>query len=402
MTAKSQPGLGEGMRPTVRPGFRPLAPIPAPDFPPDFGLVAAAGLSNPGSPPYTLGVMTRARPSRRRLMAGAVGLTALAAPLLGLAGCGRTPAPTDEAGRVRLRVAAGGPAGALHGGFYQAVAIGAYERRGLNVEILAGPAGADIPALLAASAVELAIGRDSFLPLQLIAERAPVKAVAAFLQKDPVVLMAHPGQQLEDLTVLRGRRILMSPADQAGFWTWLRARFDLAADQAQAGSVEDNLEAFRRDEEAVLVGRLTDGDPALVARQADFAPLVLKPADDGYPSYSGLVLAPNAFARDNAQALRDFIAASVEGWRDYVHGDGAKGDALIRRANPEAPQRLLDAARAALRAEAMVDGGDAALYGLGAMTPERWQAFAEQTQDAYAAAPDWREAFTGQYLPSRG
>ena len=50
----------------------------------------------------------------------------------------------------------------------------------------------------------------------------------------------------------------------------------------------------------------------------------------------------------------------------------------------------------------MVDGGDAALYGLGAMTPERWQAFAEQTQDAYSVVPDWREAFTSQYLPSRG
>lgn len=342
--------------------------------------------------------MINARPSRRRLMAGAVGLTAAAL----LSNCGRSSAPTDESGRVRLRVAAGGAAGALHGGFYQAVAIGAYERRGLNVEILAGPSGADIPALLAASAVELAIGRDSFLPMRLVAERAPVKAVAAFLQKDPVVLMAHPDQELEDLTALRGRRILMTPADHGGFWTWLRARFDLTADQAQTGAMEDNLEAFRQDDQAVLVGRLTDGDPALVLRQAGFEPLIIQPAEGGYPSYSGLVLAPNAFARDNGQALRNFIAASVEGWRDYVHGDGSKGDALIRRANPAASQRLLDAARAALRAEAMVDGGDAALYGLGAMTPERWQAFAEQTQDAYPVAPDGREAFTSQYLPSRG
>lgn len=342
--------------------------------------------------------MTRARPHRRSLMAGALGLTALGA----LSACGRSPVQTDESGRVRLRVAAGGPAGALHGGFYQAIATGAYERRGLNVEILAGPSGADIPALLAASAVELAIGRDSFLPMRLIAERAPVKAVAAFLQKDPVVLMAHPGQELEDLTVLRGRRILMEPADQAGFWTWLRARFDLAADQAQAGAPEDNLKAFRADPESVLIGRATDGASSLVAPAVGFAPLVLTPAEDGYPSYSSLVLAPNAFARDNAQALRDFIAASVEGWRDYVHGEGAKGDALIRRANPDLSQRRLDAARQTLRAEAMVDGGDAALYGLGTMTPERWQAFADQTQTAYSAPPDWREAFTIQYLPARG
>ncbi|MEN5146334.1 ABC transporter substrate-binding protein [Brevundimonas diminuta] len=342
--------------------------------------------------------MNTLRPSRRGLMAGAVGLAAL--PVL--AGCGRSSAPTDASGRVRLRVAAGGAAGALHGGFYQAVAIGAYERRGLNVEILSGPSGADIPALLAASAVELAVGRDSFLSLRLAAERAPVKAVAAFLQKDPVVLMAHPDQQLEDLTVLRGRRILMDPADHGGFWAWLRARFDLTPDQAQTGAMADNLEAFGKDDQAVLVGRLTDGDPGLVARQTGFEPVIISPAADGYPSYSGLVLAPNAFARDNAQALRDFIAASVEGWRDYVHGDGTKGDALIRRANPDLSQRLLDTVRAALRAEAMVDGGDAALYGLGAMTPERWQAFAEQTQGAYPAAPDWRETFTNQYLPARG
>lgn len=336
-------------------------------------------------------------------MAGAVGLTvASAGALSGLTGCGRAPAPTDEAGRVRLRLAAGGPAGALQGGFFQAVAIGAYERRGLNVEILSGPSGEDIPGLLAASAVELALGRDSFLPMRLVAERAPVKAVAAFLQKDPVVLMAHPDQELEDLTALRGRRILMSPADSLGFWTWLRARFDLSPDQVEAGSAQENLDAFRLDDQAVLLGRLTDGDPALLARQAGFSPFTINPAEDGYPSYSGLVLAPNAFARDNARALRDFIAASVEGWRDYVHGDGAKGDALIRRADPDLPQARLDAARAALRARAVVDGGDAALYGLGAMTPERWQAFAEQTQEAYAVAPDWREAFTSQYLPSRG
>ncbi|WEK57103.1 MAG: ABC transporter substrate-binding protein [Candidatus Brevundimonas phytovorans] len=335
--------------------------------------------------------------SRRSLLLGAAGLTAAG----GLSACGRAEAPVDEAGRVRLRLAAGGPVNAAHGGFYQAIATGAYERRGLNVEILTGAAGADVPALLAASAVELAVGADSFAPLRLIADRAPVKAVAAFLQKDPVVLMARPNQPLEALSALRDRPILMSPADHAGFWNWLRARFELTADQARPGAPEDNLKAFLADPKAVLVGRLTAGDPAVIARETGIAPRVLIPADDGYPSYGGLVLAPNAFARDNARALRDFIAASVEGWRDYVHGDGAKGDALIRRANPDLTQRLLNAARDSLKTEAVVDGGDAALYGLGAMTPERWQAFAEQSAEAFPAAPDWREAFTAQYLPGR-
>jgi len=342
--------------------------------------------------------MTLDRLSRRNLLLGAAGLTAVG----GLAACGRAEAPVDESGRVRLRLASGGPVTAAHGGFYQAIATGAYERRGLNVEILTGAAGADVPALLAASAVELACGVDSFAPMRLVADRAPVKAVAAFLQKDPVVLMARPNQPLEALSALHDRPILMSPADHAGVWNWLRTRFDLPADQARAGTPEDNLKAFLADPKAVLVGRLTTGDPSLIEREAGFSPRVLIPADDGYPSYGGLVLAPNAFARDNAKALRDFIAASVEGWRDYVHGDGSKGDALIRRANPDLNQRLLNAVRDSLKTEAVVDGGDAALYGLGAMTPERWQAFAEQTEAAYASAPDWREAYTAQYLPGRG
>jgi len=64
-------------------------------------------LSKRGPSPYTLDVMTRARLHRRGLMAGALGLTALGV----LSACGRRPAQTDESGRVRLRVAAGGPAG---------------------------------------------------------------------------------------------------------------------------------------------------------------------------------------------------------------------------------------------------------------------------------------------------
>src|SRR5690606_38163651 len=290
ITVKSNPDLARGRDPRSdrrRSGSKDDVPslnsgAGLLDFRSQFGLATSRRLSKRGPPPYTLDVMTRARLNRRGLMAGALGLSAVGLSAVGaLSACSRTPAPTDESGRVRLRVTAGDPADALHGGFYQALAVGAYERRGLSVEILAGRPGADIPALLAASAVELAIGRDSFLPLRLIAERAPVKAVAAFLQKDPVVLLAHPGQQLEDLTVLRGRKLLMEPKDQDGFWTWLRARFDLAADQAQPGAVEDNLKAFRDDADSVLIARLTDGGPEAVARAVGFQPLILSPAEDG-------------------------------------------------------------------------------------------------------------------------
>lgn len=319
----------------------------------------------------------------------------------GLASCSRTEVPVDASGRIRLRLAAGGPVSALHGGFYQAIAVGAYERRGLNIEILTGTAGQDVPSLLASSNAELAFGLDSFTALGLVADRAPVKAVAAFMQKDPVVLMARPDPTFTDLSGLQNRPILVSAQDRQGFWNWLQARFDLAPDQAVIGSLEEHLAQLKSDPRAILVGRLTQEDARRVQSEAGFTPEIIQPADTGYPSYSSLVLAPNAFARDNGPALRDFIAASVEGWRDYVHGDGSKGDALIRKDNPDLSKRELDQARTRIRTGAMVDGGDAALYGLGTMTAERWQSFADQTLGAFNVAPDWREAFTLQYLPGR-
>ncbi|MFN7619975.1 MAG: ABC transporter substrate-binding protein, partial [bacterium] len=75
-----------------------------------------------------------ASPRRRALLAGAGALAATAA----LTGCQRAEAPVDEEGRVRLRFATDWRAQAEHGGFYQALASGAYARRGLNVEIIQG------------------------------------------------------------------------------------------------------------------------------------------------------------------------------------------------------------------------------------------------------------------------
>ncbi|MCH1928003.1 ABC transporter substrate-binding protein, partial [Shewanella sp. C31] len=80
---------------------------------------------------------------------------------------------------------------AEHGGFYQALASGEYERRGLDVKIVQGGPGVNVPQLLAAGAVDLGMGSNSFIVMNLAQEGVPVKAVAAFMQKDPQVLIAH-------------------------------------------------------------------------------------------------------------------------------------------------------------------------------------------------------------------
>jgi NitT/TauT family transport system substrate-binding protein len=336
---------------------------------------------------------------RRALLAGGAAVVAGAA--LGLRGCGRSEAPVDEQGRVRLRFATDWRAQAEQGGFYQALATGAYEKRGLNVQIVQGGPGVNVPQLLASGAVELGMGSNSFIPMNLVAAGAPVKAVAAFFQKDPQVLIAHPDPALETIADLKGRPFLLADASINAFWVWLKAKYGFTDDQVRKYTF--NLAPFLADERAVQQGYLTS-EPYTIEQEAGFEPKVFLLADEGYPSYAAMVLAPNAFARDNATALRSFIAASAEGWRDYLRGDPAPGDALIRRDNPEMTQAILDQARQKLRDNAIVDGGDAALYGLGAMTAERWQAFFDVTSQAGVFDPglNWREAFTDNYLPGRG
>ncbi|WP_339931368.1 ABC transporter substrate-binding protein [uncultured Brevundimonas sp.] len=332
--------------------------------------------------------------SRRSLLAGALAATTLAA-------CGRAEAPVDEEGRVRLRFATDWHARAGHGGFYQALAGGAYARRGLNVQIIQGKPDIDVPQLLASGTVELGMGSDSFMPLNLVAEGAPVKAVAAFFQKDPRVLLAHPDPALKSIADLKGRPFLLTDAAAATFWIWLKARYDFSDDQLRPYDVDPA--AFIADPSAVQQGYL-GADAYAIEQTARFTPHSFLLADQDYPSYAALVLAPNAFARDNATALRSFIAASAEGWRDYIHGDARAADLLIRRDNPQMSQAELDHARQALKENGIVDGGDAALYGLGTMTEDRWRAFFEIMSEAgvYPAPLNWREAFTTQYLPGRG
>ena len=111
---------------------------------------------------------------------------------LSLAACSQKPAAPVADGRTAIRFATDWKAEAEHGGFYQALATGEYAKRGLDVRILPGGPGSNVPQLLAAEAADMGIGSNSFVAMSLAQEHVPVKAVMAAMQKDPWVLMAHP------------------------------------------------------------------------------------------------------------------------------------------------------------------------------------------------------------------
>jgi NitT/TauT family transport system substrate-binding protein len=81
---------------------------------------------------------------------------------------------------------------AEHGGFYQAVAEGTYRKYGLDVEIRMGGPQVNGLQLLAAGQLDIAMA-DALQVMSVIEQSVPIVAIAATFQKNPTVIIAHPG-----------------------------------------------------------------------------------------------------------------------------------------------------------------------------------------------------------------
>ncbi|MBL8771482.1 MAG: ABC transporter substrate-binding protein [Phenylobacterium sp.] len=312
-----------------------------------------------------------------------------------------SPAKKDEAAPaagapVTIRFATDWRAQAEHGGFYQALASGEYARRGLNVQIVQGGPGVNVPQLLAAGAVDLGMGSNSFIVMNLAQEGVPVKAVAAFMQKDPQVLIAHPDTGVEKIADLKGRPILLSDASITAFWVWLKAKYGFSDDQVRKYTF--NAAPFLADKRSAQQGYVTS-EPYTIEKQAGLKPKVFLLADEGYPGYATMVLAPDSLIAKNPKAVQAFVEASAKGWRDYLGGDPSAADALIRKDNPEMTQDVLDQAREKLKSYRIVDGDEGAP--VGAMSDARWKAFFDvaSAQGVYPGTLDYKRAYTLQFVP---
>ena len=324
-------------------------------------------------------------------------IVALAAGLLTVA-CSQHNASTPAPGRSAIRFATDWRAEAEQGGYYEALADGEYARRGLDVTIVPGGPGVNVPQLVASGAVEMGIGSNNFIVMNLAAQGAPVRAVAAFMQKDPQVLIAHPDAGIRSLADMKGHPIMLSDASVTAFWPWLKAKYGFSDDQVRKYTF--NNAPFLADKRLVQEGYLTS-EPYTIQKQGGFAPAVFLLADEGYPGYANMVLASDRLIAANPAAVRAFVAASAAGWRDYLHGDPSPGYKLILKDNPEMSEDVLAQARDKMRAHGIVDGGDASVAGV--MTDQRWAAFfaVATAEGVYPKTLDYRRAYTLAFLPAK-
>jgi NitT/TauT family transport system substrate-binding protein len=317
---------------------------------------------------------------------------ALATGLAGLAAA-CAPAKKAAAGRTAIRFATDWRAEAEHGGFYQALATGEYAKRGLDVTLIQGGPAVNVPQLLSAESIEMGVGSNGFIGLNLAVQKAPAKAVAAFFQKDPQVLIAHPDGGIKSLADMKGHPVLLADASRDSFWPWLKARYGFTDDQVRKYNY--SVAPFLADKSAVVQGYVTS-EPYTIEKEGHIKPAVFLLADNGYPSYAAMAFAHDKLIASNPTAVQAFVDASVAGWKSYLYGDAKPGDAAILKDNPEMTQDTLDQARDKLKSYGIVSAGPDAP--IGGMTDERWASFAKAVSDQdpvnYPKATDWKSAYT--------
>ncbi len=286
---------------------------------------------------------------------------------------------------------------AEYGGYYQAQASGIYARHGLEVTIEQGGPQVNHTQLLMAGRLDFNITSNSLLALNFVARDLPFRTVAAFFQKDPSVLIAHPGQGDDSFAALKGKPIMISSDTRAGWWNFLRARFGYT--DAQIRPYTFNLQPFVADKSAIQQGFL-GSEPFSIEQATGQKPVVLLVADAGYQGYASLIGTSDKMIAEKPDLVQRFVDASIEGWYSYLNGDPTPGNAAIRKANPEMTDALIAYGRDSMKAHGIVNSGDALKLGIGAMTETRWKAFYDGMADIglYPKGMDYSKAYTLRFV----
>jgi len=287
---------------------------------------------------------------------------------------------------------------AEHGGYYQALAKGFYKEAGLDVTIRQGGPQVNNPQLLAVGRIDFT-STNSFIALNFVQQSIPMVAVAAFFQKDPAVLIAHPGQGNDSFEALRGKPIYIGSDSRVGFWLFLKAKFGYT--DAQIRPYTFSIAPFLANKKIIQQGYL-GSEPYLIEQQG-IKPVVLLLADAGFDSYAAVIQTSRRLTETKPDVVRRFLAASIRGWADYLKGDPAPANALIKRDNPEMTDGLLAYGRAKMNEYGVVESGDALKHGIGAMSEARWATFFKTMsgQGLYKKDLDWRSAYTTDFLPGK-
>jgi NitT/TauT family transport system substrate-binding protein len=289
---------------------------------------------------------------------------------------------------------------AEHGGFYQALADGTYRKYSLDVTILPGGPNANNRMLLLVDKIDFYLSANTLQGFDAVEHNVPTIEVAAMFQKDPQVFIAHPDQGIEKFDDLKKLTLFVSREGMATYYQWLKADFGFKDDRVKPYTF--NPQPFLADKKSAMQGYVTS-EPFVIEKEGKFKPKIFLLADQGFSAYSTLIETRREVVEKKPDLVQRFVDASTIGWYNYIYGDNSAANALIKSQNPEMTDELLAYSVGKMKEYGIVDSGDAAALGIGAMTDARMTDFFDKMVRAGVAKAglDYRKSYTLQFVDKK-
>ena len=268
---------------------------------------------------------------------------------------------------------------AEHGGFYYAVANGIYRKHGIEADIRMGGPQQNPSQLLLGGRVDM-IMSNSFEAINYAKEGLPFLCIASIFQKDPQVLISHPGVGHDTLASLKGAPVLIGAGGRNSYWPFLKSKFGFGDEQVRPYTF--NMAPFLADRNLSQQG-FVSSEPFVIMK-AGVNPVVHLLADSGYEAYNTTINISRRMVEEKRDVVQRFVNATIEGWAEYMKGGpgNAAAEALIRRDNPDMDQEKIDYAFKVMKERGIVHSGDSLKLGIGAMTEARWRTFYDVMTEA--------------------
>lgn len=320
--------------------------------------------------------------------------TTLRAALVAAASAAALAAPAHAQEKVKFGT--NWVAQAEHGGYYQAIADGTYADCGIEVEIVPGGPQVNNRALMLAGKIDFSMGGNMLQAFSAVREGIPLKVVAAHFQKEPQVILTHPGaaSSFEDLKNLD--TLFIGDNGYQSFYRWMMTAYGFKAETRKPYTF--NPAPFIADVKSGQQGYVTS-EPFAVETEGGFKPDVYVLADAGFSTYATTVETMQATIDAKPEVVKCFVEASSIGWANYLYGDPSGGNALIQAANTDMSDEQIAFSIQAMKDYGIVDSGDSETMGIGVMTDAKMQDFHDKMVEAGVIEPglDLSKVYTTEF-----
>ena len=286
---------------------------------------------------------------------------------------------------------------AEHGGYYQAVADGTYAACGLDVTIQPGGPQVNNRALMLTGEVDFHMGGSSLDSFSAVQEGVPIIAVAASFQKDPQVIVTHPGAADSFADLVNLDKLLISDGGVLTFWAWMVKAYGFTPEQREVYTF--NAAPLIANPTWGMQGYLSS-EPFFVEQESGIVPDVWLMADAGYTAYSTVIETMADTIATRPEEVQCFVDGSAIGWYNFLYNDNSAAVGMIKADNPDMSDAAIAYGIASMIENGIVDSGDTLTLGIGAMTDAKMEDFFNKMVEAgvVSADVDWKASYTLQFV----